>query len=302
MPSAPPPATTSAAPPQGEAAALVGRSGESAVEGVRTGVTAQARGELLANMTHQLRTPLSGMMGMAHLLLETELDRDQRGMVEMLHHAGESLLELVNDTLDFSRVEAGELELKRLPFDLRVTTNEAGALLAPLANEKRLHFECEVHEEVPSRVWGDAGRLRQVLLNLGGNAIKLTERGRVRLAVGRVREDEREVTLRFEFQDTGAGMTEEQRSRVFQVFQQVGAPVARRPGGTGLGLVIASQLVSLMGGTIGVESAPKGPCNVSAVASWRYFFGGLTVSSLMTSQWRPSACRNVASITLKPGS
>ena len=253
---APPPATTSAAPPQGEAAALVGRSGESAVEGVRTGVTAQARGELLANMTHQLRTPLSGMMGMAHLLLETELDRDQRGMVEMLHHAGESLLELVNDTLDFSRVEAGELELKRLPFDLRVTTNEAGALLAPLANEKRLHFECEVHEEVPSRVWGDAGRLRQVLLNLGGNAIKLTERGRVRLAVGRVREDEREVTLRFEFQDTGAGMTEEQRSRVFQVFQQVGAPVARRPGGTGLGLVIASQLVSLMGGTIGVESAP----------------------------------------------
>jgi PAS domain S-box-containing protein len=216
----------------------------------------QARSELLTTMTHELRTPMNGMMGMAHLLLETELDRDQRGMLEVLLHAGESLLDLVNDTLDFSRVEAGKLELERLPFDLRVTTNEAGALLAPMANEKGLHFECEVHHEVPSRVWGDPGRLRQVLLNLGGNAIKFTERGTVRMAVERLREDERAVTLRFVLEDTGIGMSEEQRGRIFQAFQQADASIARRYGGTGLGLAISSRLVSLMGGTVGVESAP----------------------------------------------
>ena len=250
------PAATSLPQPRGESAAVQGRIEQLTVELDGAWATAQAKGELLTTMTQELRTPLNGMMSTARLLLETELGRDQRSMVETLLHSGESLLDLVNDTLDFSRVEAGELELERLPFDLRVTTNEAGALLAPLANEKHLHFECEVHEEVPSRVWGDPGRLRQVLLNLGGNAIKFTERGRVRLTVERVREDGREVTLRFEFQDTGIGMTEEQRGRIFQAFQQADASVARRYGGTGLGLVISSQLVSLMGGTVGIESAP----------------------------------------------
>ena len=242
-------------PPHGERPALLSRVEQLTSDLGAARASAQAKGEMLATMTHELRTPLNGMMGIAHLLVETELDRDQRGMAEVLLRAGESLLDLVNDTLEFSRVEAGQLELERLPFDLRATTNEAAALLAPLANEKRLHFECEVREEVPSSVWGDPGRLRQVLLNFGGNAIKFTEQGRVRLAVGRVREDEREVTLRFEFQDTGIGMTEEQRGRIFQAFRQADASVARRYGGTGLGLVISSRLVSLMGGAIGVESA-----------------------------------------------
>ncbi len=250
------PAVTRPAAPHGEPVAVQGGPEQLTAELAGARATAQAKGDLLVTMTHEIRTPLNGMMGMVHLLLETELDRDQRGMVEVLLHAGESLLGLVNDTLEFSRAEAGELELERLPFDLRVTTNEAGALLAPLANEKRLHFECAVHEEVPSRVWGDPGRLRQVLLNLGGNAIKFTERGTVRLTVDRVREDEREVTLRFALHDTGIGMTEQQRGRIFQAFQQADASIARRYGGTGLGLSISSYLVSLMGGTVTVESTP----------------------------------------------
>jgi PAS domain S-box-containing protein len=217
---------------------------------------AQAKSDLLATMSHEFRTPMNGMMGMAHLLLETEMDGEQRGMVEVVLHSGQALLALVNDTLDFSRVEAGKLELERMPFDLRLTTNEVGALLGPLANDKGLHFECQVHHEVPSRVWGDPGRLRQVLLNLGGNAVKFTEQGEVRLAVDRLREDERCVTLRFSMSDTGIGMTEDQRSRIFQAYTQADATIARRFGGTGLGLAISSRLVSLMGGTVGVESRP----------------------------------------------
>ncbi len=245
-----------AAQSPGDPAVLPGEVERLRAESAAARAAAQSSGELLATVTHEFHTPLKGMMGLAQLLLETELDRDQRGMVEVLLHSGESLLTLVNDTLDFSRAEAGELRLERVPFDLRATTNEAGALLAPLANAKRLHFECAMQEEVPAGVWGDPGRLRQVLLNLGGNAIRFTERGRVRLAVERVREDEREVTLRFEFQDTGTGMTEEQRDRVFQAFQATEAAGAGRHGGTGMGLVVSSRLVSLMGGAIGVESAP----------------------------------------------
>jgi signal transduction histidine kinase/DNA-binding response OmpR family regulator/HPt (histidine-containing phosphotransfer) domain-containing protein len=237
-------------------AALRRRIGEVEAELEQARALAQSKTEMLVTMTHELRTPMNGMMGMAHLLLETELDRDQRGMVEVLLHAGEGLLDLVNDTLDFSRVEAGKLVLERLPFDLRVTAEETGALLAPMANEKGLHFECVVDHEVPSRLIGDPGRLRQVLLNLGGNAVKFTERGRVTVAVERVEESEGTVTLRFSVTDTGIGMGEEQCGRIFQAFEQADASIARRYGGTGLGLAITSRLVALMGGHVGVESAP----------------------------------------------
>jgi len=240
----------------GDAAALRRRVDELAAELEEARAQAQGKAELLSTMTHELRTPMNGMMGMAHLLLETDLDRDQRGMVEVLLHAGEGLLDLVNDTLDFSRAEAGKLVLEQLPFDLRMAAHEVGALLAPMANEKGLHLECAVHHEVPSRLVGDPGRLRQVLLNLGGNAVKFTERGRVTLAVERLEEGEERVTLRFSVTDTGMGMDEETRGRIFRAFEQADASIARRYGGSGLGLAIASRLVGLMGGHVGVDSAP----------------------------------------------